>query len=263
MKKIAVTAAVFFSLPVVPVTAQGDRSLTNSELRPAPERRPLTLQFSQAGNEAALQESILLLRTSVSELAQSLAVANAEAETFKRQAQDLSLQLDSLGLAELNPDPTSLEQKLIAAMRELRLEQQKRMELEDTVVGLVEQLLQVVQKSQDISPAARMEIETKVRKANELLGALPGLEEGLPVEPDLTNAMVIEVKPELSLVIANVGSRHGVRIGTPFRILRGRELIGTALVVDVRERISGAIIQNLENEENPARASDKLRVLTR
>jgi hypothetical protein len=208
-------------------------------------------------------ENLLLLRATVKQLSESLAIANAEAETFKRQAADLSMRLDTLGLAELENDPGSLEQKLLTAVREARAQQKRAGQLESALVDLSEAVVTLLQQTDNVSPQIRMDLETRLRRTNELLGAMPGIEEAPAVEADLTNALVVEVKPELSLAVANVGSLNGVRTGAPFRILRGTQIIGVAIAVDVRERISGLIVQSLENEKIPVSKGDRLRIITR
>lgn len=213
--------------------------------------------------QAKTQEAIVLLRASIKELSESLALANAEAETFKRQAAELALRLDTLGLAELDNNPAALEQKLLTAVRELRLQQQRNEDLEEQMLGLTEAVVALLQEVPEVPPESRMALETRLRKTNELLGVLPQIQEAPAQESDLTNALVLDVKPELSLLIANVGANQGVKIGLPFRIERGGRIIGSALVVDVRQRVSGAIIQNLEDELNPVQSGDRLRAITR
>ncbi len=213
--------------------------------------------------QAKTQEAIVLLRASIKELSESLALANAEAETFKRQAAELALRLDTLGLAELDNNPAALEQKLLTAVRELRLQQQRNQDLEEQMLGLTEAVVALLQEVPEVPPESRMALETRLRKTNELLGVLPQIQEAPAQESDLTNALVLDVKPELSLLIANVGANQGVKIGLPFRIERGGKIIGSALVVDVRQRVSGAIIQNLEDELNPVQSGDRLRAITR
>jgi hypothetical protein len=80
------------------------------------------------------------------------------------------------------------------------------------------------------------------------------------VEPTLQEAMVVDVRDELSLIVANVGEKHGVKIGMPFQVWRDGRKVGEVRVVDVRDRISGAVVQNLENNKNPVKAGDRLRV---
>jgi hypothetical protein len=288
MKKLFALAGCFFALLATPAVAQGDRSLTDSEWPdlslgsgspansgPVPTAPPggeasalpfpsfPTMGRSLRGStDSVLQESILLLRATIAELTQSLALANAEAETFKRQATELATKLDALGLVEMEANPDALEQKLLTAVREVRLQQQRNFELENALVILVEAVVTLLQEAQGVGPQTRLDIETTLRSTNELLGSLPGVEEAPAIEATLTNALVLETRPEISLLIANIGTRQGARIGTPLVILRGDQLIGSALIVDVRERISGAIIQNLNNEENPVQPGDRLRVAT-
>jgi hypothetical protein len=49
----------------------------------------------------------------------------------------------------------------------------------------------------------------------------------------------------------------------PFQVWRDNKRVGEVRVVDVRERICGAIIQSLENEKNPIKSGDRLRVDTK
>ncbi len=270
MKNLIATAVGFFAFLTVPATAQGNRSLTDSEwITPAQsvEKSPIMpvipLPNFPGSPEAALQETVIVLRATIEELSTSLALANAEAETFKRQAEELALRLDTLGLLELDGSPEALEQKLLTAVREVRLQQTRNLEFESALLGLSETIVALLQESQNVPPAIRMDLEAQMRKTSEVLGAMPGIDEARPVEATLTNALIVETKPQLSLLILNVGATHGTRIGTPFHILRGDQIIGQALVVDVRERISGAIIQNLVKEDTPPKVGDRLRVITR
>ena len=61
-------------------------------------------------------------------------------------------------------------------------------------------------------------------------------------------------------MIANIGARHGGKVGMPFQVWRDNRRIGNVRVVDVRDRICGAIIQNLESEKTTVKTGDRLRV---
>ena len=56
-----------------------------------------------------------------------------------------------------------------------------------------------------------------------------------------------------------VGFR-GVRVGMPFQVTRDKRIIGSVRVVDVREMIAGAYIQNLSSEKDRIKVGDHLRV---
>src|SRR5690606_38020512 len=100
---------------------QENRSLTNSgTLVPQakaggadPFATPPAAQDSSPEDEAAeMQEKAILQENTIKQLTQSLANANAEAETYKRQAADLSLKLQTLGL---DRDESEIEQRLLSA----------------------------------------------------------------------------------------------------------------------------------------------------
>jgi hypothetical protein len=61
-------------------------------------------------------------------------------------------------------------------------------------------------------------------------------------------------------VVANLGARNGVKVGMPFQVLRGDQLIGTVRVVDVREKIAGAVIQNLNSDKERIKWGDRLKI---
>jgi hypothetical protein len=102
-----------------------------------------------------------------------------------------------------------------------------------------------------------------LRRTGELIGSPQGAATAEAVEATLQDAMVVDVRDELSLVVANVGEKQGAKIGMPFQVWRDGRKIGEVRVVDVRDRISGAVIQNLENPKNPVKSGDRLRVNAR
>ena len=115
-------------------------------------------------------------------------------------------------------------------------------------------------KSTDlIDPQIRLAVETELRKTNEVLGA-PAAAKAESAEATLNDGMVVDVKEDLSLIVANIGQKQGVQIGMPFQVVRAGKLIGEVRVVDVRERLSGAVIQNLESEKTPIKSGDRLKV---
>ena len=80
------------------------------------------------------------------------------------------------------------------------------------------------------------------------------------MEATLNDGMVVDVKDDLALVIANIGEKQGVSIGMPFQVWRDDKRIGEVRVVDVRRSISGAVIQSLESEKVPVKTGDRLKV---
>lgn len=212
---------------------------------------------SDNNDGAAVMERLVLSENTVKQLTQSLANANAEAETYKRQAADLSLKLQALGT---DRDDDAIEQKLLAAVRDLRLSKKDNEDYRSELIQLSEAVVALLKSTDKIAPDSRMTVETELRRTNEMLGSPTGAQPADAVEATLQDALVVDVKDELSLIVANVGEKHGVKIGMPFQVWRNGVKIGEVRVIDVRDRISGAVIQNLENNKNPVKTGDSLRV---
>ena len=114
-------------------------------------------------------------------------------------------------------------------------------------------MLHLLKTSQGGDAQARMEVEAQLRSTNELLAKSSSEATASSVErPTLMDGSVISVKEEWSLVVGNLGELQGVKMGMPLRVVRGDKLIATLRVVDVRQKICGAVIQE--------RISDKIKV---
>ena len=263
MKLAAIAAGFFALLPVARLGAQGGRSLTDSENRILL-AQGVTITVPTPGEESqadveALQEQIVLLRSAVKSLTESLAISNAEAETFKRQAADLTLKIEALGIPGEEKDQSKLEQRLLAAVRDIRVLKKQHKSAIDQLVRIAEAVQVMIKSTENIDPQARLAVETELRKTNEILGAPNATKAGL-VEATLEDGMVVDVKEDLALVVANIGEKQGVRVGMPFQVWREDKRIGEVRIVDVRASISGAVIQSLESEKLPVKTGDRLKV---
>jgi hypothetical protein len=263
MKLAAIAAGLSAFLPVARLEAQGNRSLTDSENRLLlAQGVTITVPKPRAQGEEdleALQEQIILLRSAIKSLTESLAISNSEAETFKRQAADLTLRIETLGIPDAENDQSKVEQKLLAAVRDLRLLKSQYEAAVNQLVRLTETVQVLLKSTEGIEAQARLAVETELRKTNEILGAPKAAETG-PVEPTLNDGMVVDVKDDLALIVANIGEKQGVRVGMPFQVWREDKRIGEVRVIDVRKSISGAVIQSLESERVPVKAGDRLKV---
>lgn len=220
----------------------------------------MTLQTVTEEN-VSLRKQIDLSRQTIQSLTESLALANSEAEVFKRESRELKLRMEALGIESAAPDKGKLEQRLLKAVRDLELLQGERNKLADQLVRLSEAMVRYLKNAVSTDAQARLAIETEMRSASELLGITPsGALEATAVPATLTDGMVISIKEEYALVVANLGSAHGVRMGMPFQVWRGDKQIGLVRVVDVREKISGAVIQSLISAKDKIEVGDRLKV---
>ncbi len=194
-------------------------------------------------------------RETVRTLTDSLAQSNAEAELFRRKYSDLQLRMEALGLDAANQDKAKIEQRLLRAVSDLRLMQKERERYRDQMLQLSEAMLQLLKTSSGGDAEARMEVEAQLRSTTALVS-----KSDAPAEAPATlmDGAVISLKDEWSLVVGNLGEKQGVRIGMPLRVMREDRQIATLRVVDVREKICGAVIQEMGSEKEKIKVGDRL-----
>ena len=237
------------------LAADGNSSLSESKSEDA--GRAVSGEASLEENEQ-LQRQLSIAQESLKTLTSSLAESNAEAELFRRKYSDLELRMEALGLASANKDRAKLEQRLLAAVSDLQLAQKERDEHRDQMLRLNEAMLCYLKTSQGGDAKARMDVETQLRSTNKLFTKSNSAPD-LP-EPSLMDAGVISVKDEWSFVVGNLGEKQGVKIGMPMRVMRGDRKIATLRVVDVRQKICGAVIQEMDSSKEKIRVGDRLQV---
>jgi hypothetical protein len=238
------------------LAAEGNSSLSESKIENA--EHAVTAEALLAQNEE-LRRQLSIQHESVKTLTMSLAESNAEAELFRRKFADLNLRMEALGLASANKDRAKLEQRLLAAVSDLQLAQKERDEYRDQMLRLNETMLRYLKTSQGADAQARMDVEAQLRGTN----ALVTRSTSAPAQsgqPNLLGGSVISVKDEWSFVVANLGEKHGVKIGMPLRVMRGEQKIATLRVVDVRQQICGAVIEEMDSEKEKIKVGDHLQV---
>jgi hypothetical protein len=242
-------------LPVGRLVAEGNSSLSKSKNENAV--HAVTAEALLEQNEQ-LRRQLSIAQESLKALTSSLAESNAEAELFRRKFSDLELRMEALGLASANKDRAKLEQRLLAAVSDLQLAQKERDEYRAQILRLNEAVLCYLKTSQGGEAQARMDVETQLRGTNKLVTKSTNAPD-LP-EPSLMDGSVISVKDEWSFVVGNLGEKQGVKIGMPMRVMRDDRKIATLRVVDVRQKICGAVIQEMDSNKEKIRVGDRLQV---
>lgn len=235
--------------------AQGNSSLSESKIETV--TRPAMTEPATEEDEE-LRRQLSVAQESVKALTSSLAESNAEAEELRRKYSDLQLRMEALGLASANKDRTKLEQRLLAAVSDLQLSQKTREEYRDQMLRLNEAILRYIKTSQGDDAQARMDVETQLRSTNELVTKSTMPPEA--PEPTLMDGAVVSVKEEWSFVVGNLGERQGVKIGMPMRVMRNDRKIATLRVVDVRQKICGAVVQEMDSKKEKIKVGDRLQV---
>jgi hypothetical protein len=242
-------------LPVGRLAGEGNSSLSESKIEnadPAGTTETLRTQNEQLRRRLAIDQESLKVLTS------SLAQSNEEAELFRRKYSDLELRMEALGLAAANKDRAKLEQRLLAAVSDLQFAQKERDAYRDQMLRLNEAILRYLKTSQGADAQARMDVETQLRSTNDLVARSNDGPDS--PEPGLMDGSVISVKEEWSFVVGNLGEKQGVKIGMPMRVMRNDRKVASLRVVDVRQKICGAVIQEMDSDKEKIRVGDRLQV---
>ena len=218
---------------------------------------PATAEALLQENEQ-LQKQLSIAQESLRALTSSLAESNAEAELFRRKYSELELRMEALGLASASKDRAKLEQRLLAAVSDLQLSHKERDEYRDQILRLNEAVLCYLKTSQGGDAKVRMDVETQLRSTNTLITKSTSAPE--TPEPSLMDGSVVSVKEEWSFVVGNLGEKQGVKIGMPLRVMRDDRRIATLRVVDVRQKICGAVIQEMDSNKEKIKVGDRLQV---
>ena len=264
--------ALFIKPPAIPSSQAAEQEApTNTET--SEQVLVLTTQLQETQNRlrafeadnAALRRQNERITHSQTTLTQSLAEANAEAELFRRQFADLKLRMEALGLASVGDNKEALEQRLLKSVRDLALERQGKDALAEHLAALSEAIFRYLKTAPGAGdPATRLDVEAELRASSEALGGpstrTVGNAGALPAS--LHDGMVVSVKEDWALVVANVGAKHGVKLGMPFKVVRGDMLIGRVRAIDVRESITGTAIESLGAKDAVIKVGDQLRVET-
>ena len=238
------------------LAAEGNSSLSESKVEN--EEQAVTAAALLAQNED-LRRQLSIQQESLKTLTTSLAESNAEAELFRRKYSDLALRMEALGLQSTSKDRAKLEQRLLAAVSDLQLAQKERDEYRDQMLRLNEALLRYLKTSQGGDAQARMDVETQLRGTNQLVSKSKDAPPS-SAQPSLMDGSVISVKEEWSLVVGNMGEQQGVKMGMPLRVMRNDRIVATLRVVDVRQKICGAVIQEMDSKKEQIKVGDRLQV---
>jgi hypothetical protein len=243
----AATAAALLGLPVAAAVAQ---QMDNGS--------------TDGGSSGQLREKLVLSEAAIKGLTESLAVANGETELFKRKYDDLNTRVEALGIAPAGKENETLQERLLAAVRDMRILQKEKEASREELVRLTEAVMELLKTSEGIDAKSRLMVEEELRASAALTGTTAS-DQSTDTSSDaagLTSGTVVVYKPELALVVANLGSRQGVKTGMPFQVWRGNRQVASVRVVDVRDAISGAIVQKTATPSDAVRTGDTLRIDT-
>lgn len=215
----------------------------------------LTLSQNQLTAERARSVGLDLQRK---ELVESLSEAVRISEEQLISSRENQLKLQAFGVDLFTKDEGSLEQRLLKAVRDLDIAQQEIERQSAAVRKLSESFLTVLHSVPQLSNGERASAEKAIAEAGKLI---PNNSSEENVAGEISHAHVVSIDSGIGLVVLDAGHTSGIRVGNPIAILRGDRPLYSALVVDVRESISGAVLQERMAGEGEVEVGDGIRLL--
>lgn len=234
-------AVALVGLCAGPVVGQSE-SIEVRELRAALDLSQKQLAEAESQRKAAVE---------------SLAEAVRVSEEQMLEARETKLKLQAFGVDLFTQEENSIEQRLLKAVRDLDISQQENERREKALHELSEAFLKYLQATADAPEGEREAAQQAVNQASAAMAT--------PVEPvasgDISESQVVSFDSGIGLVVFNAGRQEGLRVGTPVMVLRGEKPIYSAMIVDVRDSISGALLQERIADVSDVAVGDGIRLL--
>lgn len=148
---------------------------------------------------------------------------------------------------------------LVKALKALNDSDQELRGLQKRLDLLVYASKEAFKSAEKVDPDKRSLLEGEIRQSDK---ALAGRRESRPAaligdsdNAALTGARIIGAQLELGVAALSVGRRQGARVGMPFLALRGKAVLAVLTLVEVREKTSLALIEQMDSER-PIREGD-------
>jgi len=189
------------------------------------------LSASYAEAQGKLRDRELALKA----LTESLAIAKTESEVMQNLWTEAQVRAQTVSANLTEPDIATMQRQLVETLRKLYLAETERQRL----VELTKRLVAGVESNRDVAGEIAA---TKQLLVEKLISTTKSSDSS-----SLVAAKILEVNLKLRLVVLDVGAQQGARIGMPLIIFRGDRVVAELRMVDVRQKICGAVIENVDN----------------
>ena len=200
---------------------------------------------------AEFQEIITELQQQNRNLQRSLAEANRGEKQSSEQLAQVRERLEALGKNLLDGG----DDRLVQAAADLQIANERITQLESSVTHLASAVVDYLRQAVVSDPAARLRVETSLRELDAVLGLRqkprPDVRTG-----SLQQARIVSLDQESGMLVFNLGESQGAKIGMTFRLTRGQQPYGKAILADVRKGVSGAFVEHLDNVAESPRPGD-------
>ena len=205
----------------------------------------------QAPNSDQLQQAIIDLQEQNQTLRRSLTESNRSEKQATEQLAQVRERLEALGKNLLDGG----DDRLIQAAADLQLANERIAELESSVTRFTGSVNDYLREAVVSDPDSRLRVETSLRELDAVLGLRqkprPDVRSG-----SLKQARIVSLDQESGMLVLNIGESQGARIGMTFRLSRGQQPYGKAILADVRKGVSGVFVESLDNGTETPRPGD-------
>jgi flagellar basal body-associated protein FliL len=206
---------------------------------------------AQAPTSEEYQEIITTLQEQNQTLQRSLAEANSGERQASGQLAQVRERLEALGKNLLDGG----DDRLIQAAADLQIANERTSQLESSVTKLASVVTDYLRHAVVSDSDARLRVETSLRELDAVLGLRqkprPDVRTG-----SLQQARIVSIDQESGMLVFNLGESQGAKIGMTFRLTRGQTPYGKAILADVRNGVSGAFVETLDNVAESPRPGD-------
>ncbi|BCX46592.1 hypothetical protein HAHE_05000 [Haloferula helveola] len=207
----------------------------------------------QAEDFAELQNQLAELRLRNKALEQGIAEANRAEKEASEQLAEVRQRLEALGRDLLDGG----DDRLIQAMSDIQVLNDRVAQLEGSAMRLSGTVSEFLRQALASDPDTRLRVETAMRELDSVLGLRQKPAPNAPTSGTAGRATVMSIDSESGLLVLNIGEQQTTRIGSTYRLYRGDQAYGTAIIADVRRRVSGAFVESLEPGQGPVRIGDR------
>lgn len=206
---------------------------------------------AQATTAGEYQDIIATLQEQNKTLHRSLAEANSGEKQASEQLAQVRERLEALGKNLLDGG----NDRLIQAAADLEIAKERTTQLESSVTHLAAAVMDYLRQAVVSDPDARLRVETSLRELDAVLGLRqkprPDVRTG-----SLQQARIVSLDQTSGMLVFNLGENQGAKIGMTFRLTRGQQPYGKAILADVRKGVSGAFVEHLDNVTESPRPGD-------
>jgi hypothetical protein len=203
------------------------------------------------------EDSLEQLKVKNRNLQKALIESNKAESKSTEQLRQINERIEALGKNLLDGG----DDRLVQAASDLEIANERISQLESAAAQLTTSIQSYLLQAIVSDPEARIRVETAMRELDSLSGLrqkpLPDVRTG-----NLHQARIVSLDQESELLVFNLGETQGAQIGMTFRLMRGQQVYGKAILADVRQGISGAFIEQIESKDFTPRLGDSAVLLT-